>query len=61
MINLVDTTSMYYHFFTKIDKMGVWSAISAISALLGVLIAFNFVKMRAYDRGLNFYIYCFLN
>ena len=55
IINATNTISIN-KFFIDMNQMGLWSAISAISAVIGVVIAVNFVKTRAYTRGLNFFI-----
>jgi len=48
--------NLIYNFFLGADKIGLWSAISALSALVGLFLAINYIKTRAYTRGLNFYI-----
>jgi hypothetical protein len=53
---MADSVNVFYDFLVKANNAGFWSAISAIAAVSGVIIAKNYLKTRSFTRGLNFFI-----
>ncbi|MCF7898062.1 MAG: hypothetical protein K9L87_04885 [Candidatus Omnitrophica bacterium] len=45
-----------YDFFLGANKIGLWPALSALSAVGGLVLAMNYIRTKSYTRGLNFYI-----